>query len=246
MHFHTFSEIFIKNHALLIINAFLEIKINNVIGMTNSPLKTGTTTVGIVCKDGVVMAADKRVTAGNLIADKNFTKVSQIADKIAITMAGLVSDAQLLTRLIKAEIRLMEIQTHRSVTVKEAANLLAGMSYSNIRRPTMVAGIVGFLIGGHDDHDGFTLYNLGIDGSITQKNYDTEGSGSVFAYGVLETEFQENMSVEEGVKLAQRAINAAMQRDSASGNGIDIFVVSAKDTKHVMTKLVNTGIQISR
>jgi len=192
------------------------------------------------------MAADKRVTAGHLIADKKFTKVSQIADNIAITMAGLVSDAQLLTRLIKAEIRLMEIQTHRKVTVKEAANLLAGMSYNNIRRPSMVAGIVGFLIGGHDDQDNFTLYNLGVDGSITEKKYDTEGSGSVFAYGVLETEFKEGLSCEEGVKLAQKAINAAMQRDSASGNGIDIFVITPKGTKHVMTKLVNTGLPITK
>ena len=149
-------------------------------------MQTGTTTVGIVCKDGLVLAADKRVTAGYLIANKKFVKVHQVADKIGLTIAGLVSDAQLLTKLVRAEIKLMEIQTHRKLTVKEASNLLAGMNYSNIRRPSMVAGIVGFLIGGHDDQDGFTLYNIGIDGSIIKKDdYDSEGSGSVFSLCVF-------------------------------------------------------------
>ena len=180
-------------------------------------MQTGTTTVGIVCKDGLVLAADKRVTAGYLIANKKFVKVHQVADKIGLTIAGLVSDAQLLTKLVRAEIKLMEIQTHRKLTVKEASNLLAGMNYSNIRRPSMVAGIVGFLIGGHDDQDGFTLYNIGIDGSIIKKDdYDSEGSGSVFALGVLESDYRPGLSTEEGIKLVQRAVNAALQRDTCS------------------------------
>jgi len=210
-------------------------------------MQTGTTTVGIVCKDGLVLAADKRVTAGYLIANKKFVKVHQVADKIGLTIAGLVSDAQLLTKLVRAEIKLMEIQTHRKLTVKEASNLLAGMNYSNIRRPSMVAGIVGFLIGGHDDQDGFTLYNIGIDGSIIKKDdYDSEGSGSVFALGVLESDYRPGLSTEEGIKLVQRAVNAALQRDAATGNGIDVYVINEQGTKHVLTKTIDTGLQLTR
>ena len=215
--------------------------------MNNNPVKTGTTTVGIVCKDCIVMASDKRSTAGYLVANKKQIKVFQIAKKIVVTQAGLVSDAQLLTKLIKAEILLMEIQTHRNVTVKEAVNLLAGMSYSNIRRPSMVAGIVGFLAGGHDDQNGFSLFNIGVDGSLTKKDdFDSEGSGSVFAIGVLEDSFKPNMTKEEGIKLAERAINAALHRDIATGNGIDIFVINDKEAKHVMTKFVSTGLPLAK
>ena len=205
-------------------------------------LKTGTTTIAIVCKDGVVMAADKRSTAGHLVANKYQKKLYQIADKMMVAQAGLVSDAQLLTKLIKAEIKLKEIQVQRDVSVKEAANLLAGMSYANIRRPTMVPGIVAFLLGGVDE-EGFHVYNLGIDGSCTyRKDFDSEGSGSVFALGVLETLYKKGLSVEEGQKLALKAINAALQRDSASGNGVDLYIITEKGVKHIETKIINTGI----
>ena len=121
------------------------------------------------------------------------------------------------------------------------------MNYSNIRRPSMVAGIVGFLIGGHDDQDGFTLYNIGIDGSIIKKDdYDSEGSGSVFALGVLESDYRPGLSTEEGIKLVQRAVNAALQRDAATGNGIDVYVINEQGTKHVLTKTIDTGLQLTR
>ena len=99
--------------------------------MTERYLKTGTTTVGIKCKDGIVLAADKRA-GGGIIVDKRAQKVYQITNNIALTMAGVASDAQLITKLIGAELRLMEIRKEKPVTVKEAANLIANMSYRNI------------------------------------------------------------------------------------------------------------------
>lgn len=205
-------------------------------------LKTGTTTLAIVCKDGIVMAADKRSTAGHMVANKDQIKLFQIAEKMMTAQAGLVSDAQLLTKLIKAEVKLKEIQTSRSATVKEVANLLGGMSYSNIRRASMVPGIVGFLLGGVDAQ-GNHVYNIGIDGSVTyKKDFDSEGSGSIFALGVLETLYKKNMTIEEGRKLALKAINAALQLDSASGNGVDIFAITNKGVEHIETRIINTGI----
>jgi proteasome beta subunit len=206
-------------------------------------VKTGTTTVGIVCSDGIVMAADKRTTAGYMVANKRQKKIVQISDNMAVTQAGLVSDAQLLSKLIKAEIKLKDIQTRRHTTVKEAANLLAGMLYQNIRKMSMVPGIVGFLLGGFDKQ-GPQLYELGVDGSVTKfEDFASDGSGSVFALGVLETLYREGITVDEGIKLAEKAVNAALKKDIATGNGIDIISLTSEGFKHIMTKEVSTGLE---
>ncbi len=199
-------------------------------------VKTGTTTVGIVCSDGIILAADKRASAGYLVANKREKKLIQIADRMAVTIAGLVSDAQLLSKLIKAEIKLKDIQTGRDTTVKEAANLLAGLLYQNIRKMSMVPGIVGFLLGGFDS-EGPHLYELGIDGSVSNlQDFASDGSGSVFALGVLETLYQPGINVEEGQKLAIKAISAALKRDIATGNGIDVLKVTKDGVSFVYHK----------
>ena len=208
----------------------------------NEKLKKGTTTIGIVCKDGIVLAADKRATAG-FVVNKRAQKIFKIADEMAITMAGLVSDAQLLTKLIKAELTLKDIQTKRKSTVKEAANLLGDMLYSNIRRPSMIQSIVGFLLAGHDK-DGLHLYDLGIDGSITEvQDYISDGSGSLFALGVLEANFKKNVPVNEGVKLAIKAITAALQRDTATGNGVDVWTITKEGISPVFHKEIEIKVE---
>ena len=206
-------------------------------------LKTGTTTVGIVCKDGVVLAADKRATAGYLIAHKKFTKVMSITDNISVTVAGTVSDVQLLVKYLKAELKLKKIRTHRDVTVKEAANLLGAFVYGNIRKFSVIPGVSHFLIGGKDA-EGTHLYDLSPDGSIADiDDYVSSGSGSVMAYGVLETLYKKGLSVDECVKLAAKCINAAVQRDIASGNGIDIVTITKDGVKKVFSKEINIKIE---
>ncbi len=199
-------------------------------------LRTGTTTIGIVCKDGVVLAADKRATAGNLIVDKRAEKVHIINEDVAVTIAGTVSDAQLLIKLIKAELKLKEVRTGKKATMKEAANLLGGLQYSNIRRMSMMPGIAHFLLGGRDKL-GTHLYDLFPDGSVTKiRDYVSSGSGSVFAYGVLESQYKENMTTDDGVALAVKCINASLQRDTYSGNGIDVLVVKDSGLRKVIEK----------
>jgi proteasome beta subunit len=201
-------------------------------------LKTGTTTVGIVCKDGVVLAADMRATAGSMIVDRRAEKVHVLSDDFAVTIAGGVSDAQLLIKLIRAELKLKEVRTNKKPSAKEAANLLGGLVYSNIRRMSMIPGVVHFLMGGKD-MSGVYLYDLFPDGSITKiRDFVSSGSGSVFAYGVLETQYDAEMTTSEGVKLAVKAVDTALQRDSCSGNGIDVVVVTGKDVKRVLRKEV--------
>jgi len=205
-------------------------------------LKTGTTTVGIVCSDGVVIAADTRATAGNLIVDKRAEKVHLISDNIAVTIAGTVSDAQLLIKLIKAELKLKEVKTYKTATIKESANLLGGLLYSNIRRPSMLPGIAHFLLAGKD-RLGTHLYDLFPDGSVTKvQDFISSGSGSVMAYGVLESQYRPEITIKEGIQLVTTAINAAIQRDSCSGNGLDVVAVTATEVKKVLHKELKTEL----
>jgi proteasome beta subunit len=212
--------------------------------LEDKELKTGTTTLALLCKDGIVLAADKRATSGYLIAHKKFDKIINITDNIAVTVAGTVSDVQLLAKYIKAELKLKQIRTYKESSVKEAANLLSMMVYNNIRKMSMIPGISHFIVGGKDEA-GFHIYDLSPDGSIAEiDDYNTSGSGSVMVYGVLETLYKKNMSVEEGIKLAVKSINAAIQRDIASGNGINVVTITKDGVKNVLSKEIDTTIEI--
>tara|TARA_B100000315_G_scaffold214200_1_gene212598 strand:+ start:325 stop:966 length:642 start_codon:yes stop_codon:yes gene_type:complete len=207
-------------------------------------MKTGTTTVGIVCKDGIVLAADKRATAGHLIASKRAKKVEKVTDSIAVTMAGTVSDAQMIIRLVSSEMRLKKMRTGIDPFVKETANLMARIVFGNIRKMSMIPGIAHFLMGGKDKN-GTHLYEIFADGSIQHiQDFISSGSGSVMAYGVLETMYDKNMTVEDGIKMAVKCINAAIQRDSASGNGIDVMKITDKGMERVIDKEIVTKIEV--
>ncbi|MBD3164740.1 proteasome subunit beta [Candidatus Woesearchaeota archaeon] len=206
-------------------------------------MKTGTTTIAVKCKDGVVLAADKRVTSGYLVANKKFNKIININDKIAVTTAGTVSDVQLMVKLLKAELKLKDIRTNRESFVNEAVNLLSNLVYSNIRKFSIIPGISHFIVGG-TDNKGQHIFDVGADGSVTEiDDYVSSGSGSVMAYGVLEALYKEDLAVQEAVSIAKKAINAAVQRDIASGNGIDIVTITNKGVKKELTKQVSYKIE---
>ncbi len=199
-------------------------------------LKTGTTTICIMCKDGVVLAADRRASGGGMVLHKRALKVVPITDLIAVTTAGNVSDIQLMVKLTKAEIKLKDVQVYRTATVKEAASLVASMLYSTFRRPSMILSIASLMMAGKDK-DGYHGWELSPDGSMMEiRDFAADGSGMVFALGVLETLYKKNMTVEEGVKLAVKAVNAALQRDTASGNGIDVVTITDKGMQTVVEK----------
>jgi len=210
----------------------------------NDILKSGTTTVALVCKGGIVLAADKRATSGYLIAHKKFEKVVSITDNIVVTTAGVVSDVQLLVKLIKAELKLKSIRTGRQLYVKEAVNLLSAFVYNNIRRLSMIPGISHFIVGGMDS-TGFYVYDVAADGSLAViDDYVSSGSGSVMAYGVFEALYNKDINVDEGVKLAVKAVNSAIQRDIASGNGIDVVTITKEGTKKVISKEITYKLEV--
>ncbi|MFH1399797.1 MAG: proteasome subunit beta [Candidatus Woesearchaeota archaeon] len=204
--------------------------------MEKEMLKTGTTTVGLLCQDGIVLAADKRATSGYLVVDKNSEKIHQITENMALTTAGVVSDIQLLMKIIKAELKLRKIRNGREQNIKESVNLLAGIVYGNIRKMSMIPGLSHFIVGGKDKF-GFHLYDLFPDGSLTlSQDYIASGSGSVMAYGVLETLYKKDMTVKQGVELAVKAINAALQRDVATGEGVKVVTITKEGINTVVNK----------
>ena len=210
----------------------------------NQLRKTGTTTVGIVCKDAIILAADRKMTLGGMIvSSKKFRKIVNINENFAMTVAGLVSDVQLLTKLIKAQIKLDELRKGKKIRTSEAANLLANLVYNNARKFSAIPGITGFLFGGRDD-GGVGLYELGMDGSLTKfDDYSCDGSGMLFAMGVLEANYKPGISADEGVKLAVSAVNAAIQRDTGSGSGVDVVVITKEGgVKEAFSKALDTRL----
>ena len=207
--------------------------------MAEERLSTGTTTVGVVCKDCVVMGADRRVTAGNLIAAKDFKKIWPVANNMVMTVSGVVSDVQLISKYLKSELKLKMIRSGRSATLKEAANLLATWSYSMLRGSYAIGH---YLLGGYDGAP--SIYDISPDGALREHtDYVASGSGSVFVLGVLESEYKEAMSEQEGIALVEKALQAAIQRDSMSGNGFDIYVINKEGAKVALEKVVNTRAQ---
>lgn len=181
----------------------------------------GTTTLGLVCKDGVVLASDTRSTMGFFIADKDARKLYNIDDKIVMSTAGLVGDNQALVRIMRAQASLYKLQG-KPMTVKSASTLLA-----NILHSSRVYPFVAQLIVGGVDTEG-RIYELDPVGGMSEKKAAATGSGSPTAYGVLETEYKEEMDLEDGVKLAVKAVNTALQRDVATGNNVDVMKVTDK------------------
>jgi len=200
----------------------------------------GTTTVGIVTSEGIVLAAEKRATMGYLIAHKVVEKVVPITDYIAMTVAGGVGDAQMLVKYMRAELQLYEIRKQRKPTVKAAAALLGNILFGN--RMSIFPFYVQLLLAGKDE-TGYHLYSLAPDGSHIEDRYVSTGSGSVMAYGVLEDKFKEGLTLKEGVEIAVRAIRAAMSRDVFSGEGIDVYTITEKGFKKVskeeVQKIIN-------
>ena len=201
-------------------------------------IKTGTTTLGIVCKDGVIIAADKRATAGGFIVGKDMEKVIQINENLAITTAGSVSDIQLFIKLFRAELKLKNIKSNRSNTIKECANLAARMLYESARQ--YFGSMAHILLSGFDKQ-GTHLYELYPDGSLTEvKDYVSSGSGSPMVYGILESSYKESITIKEAEDLAVKAVSSSMQRDSFSGNGIDVMVITKDSIKKTIQKKVPT------
>jgi proteasome beta subunit len=199
-------------------------------------LHSGTSLVGIVCKDGIVMAGDKKATAGGqIVMQKNADKVIKINDYIVTSGTGVSSDIDMIQKLVAAELKLKELRDKKRPSVKEAANLIAMMTYKNIRQPSMIQFIAGLMVGGYNEDGTAELYSVEPAGSAVKiKDFDANfSSGMPYILGLLERQYKPNMSVADGVKLAVEAIKASSERDTASGYGVDVFTITKEGIKQV-------------
>ena len=181
----------------------------------------GTTTVGIVLRDHVILAADKRATSGHYIAHKHVKKIVRIADNAAITTAGLVADAQALADYLRAQSMYHKLSTGLPMSLRSMAYLLSLI----LNESKFYPYIVQLLLGGYDYYEGPKLYAIELFGDVTEERYTATGSGSPIAIGIIESEYREDLPVDEAVKLAVRAVVSASLRDAFSGEGVDVAVI---------------------
>lgn len=199
----------------------------------NAVLKTGTTILGIVCKDGVVVAGDRRVTAGgNLIMNKDYEKVYPINDYLVFAGCGSATETQKISKILAAELKLKQLRSKSRPTIKQSAGLLSNLQVQ----------ASAFLLAGVDEDGEVSLYE--VTGGFLNKVKDytaSIGSGMPFALGFLERSWKKDLTTKEGIDLAIESLKSSTQRDSASGNGIDVFTI----TKNGIKKVVSQEIQPS-
>jgi len=188
----------------------------------HSTLK-GTTTIGVVCKDGVILASDTRVTMGTFVAHKKGKKVYKIDDHLAMTISGSVADAQRTVDILKANAQLFKLNTKRPMPVNSAARFIANFFFS-ARLAPLIAQI---LVGGIDD-TGPHVFSLDPFGSLTEEKCAATGSGSPIAYGVLEDKYKEDTPINDLLSVVVKAVNSAMKRDVASGDNFDVVIIDKK------------------
>jgi proteasome beta subunit len=204
----------------------------------NEVTKTGTTTVGMVCKDGVVVATETRATMGTLIAHKTTKKLYKIDEHIALATAGLVGDLQVLARYLNAEANLYRLKREMKMPVKSAATLMSNI----LNQRKFYPYYVQLILGGYDETGGH-VYSLDAAGGAIPDKYTASGSGSPYVFGVLEDNFKDGLSIEEGINLAIRSITAATSRDSASGGEINIAVINKDGFKELSTEEIKKRTQ---
>ncbi len=180
----------------------------------------GATAVGLIFDGGVVLAAEKRVTYGGIIATKKMRKIFKVTDKVGAACAGLIADMQEIIRQVAAITKIKEMNDKRPAGVNSVAKLTSVLLYQNRLYPY----ITQIMVGGYVGRPG--LYSLDPLGSLMSDNYIALGTGAEIAMGVLESKYREGMSSEEAKNLVVEAFRSAVGRDAASGDGVDMYVIT--------------------
>lgn len=194
----------------------------------NELIMKGTTTIGVVCRDGVILASDTRVTMGYFVAHHKGKKIYQIDEHLAMTIAGNVADAQKAVDILKANAQLYRLNYERLMPVNTAARVLANLLFSARYAPLVTQVLVGGV-----DNTGPHVYAIDPFGSITEEKCASTGSGSPIAYGILEDKYNEDVKIKEFISIVVKAVRSAMKRDTASGDSFDVVIIDENGIKEL-------------
>lgn len=203
-------------------------------------MKKGTTTCALTCSDGVVLAADTRASAGFFIADRHVMKIQKVDRHLGMTIAGGVADAQNLVDIMRYNANIFRISNRKLMPVKSAARLCSNVLFNQRYFPFYVQ----IIMAGYDSEKVARIYNIDLFGSMTTEKFISTGSGSPVAYGYLETEFRNNLNVDDGYKIAIRAIAAAIRRNAGTGDGINVVIID-KDGFRELPKETKNAVEVA-
>jgi proteasome beta subunit len=192
-------------------------------------IKKGTTTCALTCKDGVVLAADTRASAGLFIADRHVMKIQSVDRHLAMTIAGGVADAQNLVDTMRYNANIYRLQNKELMPIKSAARLCSNILFNQRYFPYYVQ----IIMAGHTKEEGGQINNIDLFGSLTSEKFISTGSGSPVAYGYLESEYKEGMSVNEAYKVAMQAIAAAIRRNAGTGDSINVVIIDENGYREI-------------
>jgi proteasome beta subunit len=192
----------------------------------------GSTVVGIKVNQGVVIAADKRYTLGNLVISGKAKKVHLINDKIVVGAAWMYADSQAIASVLKHELEYYKLSSKSPLSVKGVVKLLSSILYSSKMLPYLTEVIVGGV-----DYTGPHLYVLDSLGGYSEEKYAALGTGATLSLGLLEDRYKDDMTLAEAENLAVEAVKTAIKRDSLSGDGVDVISVSQKEVKEYSVQL---------
>lgn len=204
--------------------------------MSQEIIVPGAASVAIKCKDGVVLGSDRRAIWNYTVTNKSTRKVFSVTDYIGIACYGLIGDFQMITKILKAQAQLYKFEAYERISTKSMAKLLSNYLYSRKMAPFYTNLVIAGM-----DTDGPKLYTLDAIGSLLPEDYGAAGTGMLLSMGILEAEYKEDMTVEEGEKLVEKVIRNAMKRDAMSGNGIDIIVITAEGATERFLEVKEVG-----
>jgi len=204
--------------------------------MAQQIMVPGAVGVAIKCKDGVVLGNDKRATWGYTVTNKATKKVFKITKYIGIAAYGLIGDFQMLTKIMRAQAKLYKLEAGERISTKSLGKLVSNYLYSRKMYPLLTNLVVAGM-----DKDGPKLFTLDAIGSLMPDDYGTAGTGMLLSIGILEADYRPDMTVEEGEKLAEKAIRNSIKRDAMSGNGIDLLIITKDGSKEKSIEITELG-----
>jgi len=196
----------------------------------------GATAVGIKCKDGVVLGNDRRATWGYTVTNKTTQKLFKITDNIGMAAYGLIGDFQFVSRVLKAQAALYELDANDKISTKSIAKMVSNMLYSRKMAPLYTNLIIAGV-----DKEGPKVYTLDALGSLIPEEFGATGTGMLLSMGILEADYKPDMSIEDGVKLVEKAIRNSIKRDAMSGNGIDLLIITKDGSEEKRIEIKELG-----